>query len=191
VGSYFQFGLQAFRLIFLSYNKRSARSRTLQPWITGDPSGDPVGGRTGPGADNVGPPSAVPVELDASADHQKPESAEMAEYRKWPNITSLPKALINAANHIRASQVTVCAQSHRGLLHLSIQDDGVGGANCARGSTMFAANGTASVTVTEPAELKLCNSTTAVGSICDGGLTSFVAKDIEISRHSQLWVTSR
>jgi signal transduction histidine kinase len=54
--------------------------------------------------------------------------------RKWPNITSLPKALINAANHIRASQVTVCAQSHRGLLHLSIQDDGVGGANCAKGS---------------------------------------------------------
>jgi hypothetical protein len=45
---------------------------------------------------------------------------------------------------------------------------------------MFAANGTASVTVTEPAELEFCNSTTAVGSICDGAVTSFAAKDIEI-----------
>ena len=54
--------------------------------------------------------------------------------RTWPIIGSLPKALINAANHTRASQVTVCAQSHRGLLHLSIRDDGIGGANCAKGS---------------------------------------------------------
>jgi len=39
-----------------------------------------VDGRTGPGADNVGPPSPVPVELAVSVDHQKPESAEVADY---------------------------------------------------------------------------------------------------------------
>jgi hypothetical protein len=61
--------------------------------------------------------------------------------RKWPNITSLPKALINAANHIRASQVTVCAQSYRGLLHLSIRDDGIGGANWAKGSGLTGLRG--------------------------------------------------
>jgi hypothetical protein len=46
---------------------------------------------------------------------------------------------------------------------------------------MFAANDAASVIVTEPAELEFCNSTTAVDSICDGALTSFAAKDSEIS----------
>jgi len=78
--TYLQFGVQGFRLISLSHNTRSARSRTLQPWISGDPSGDSVDGRTGPGADNVGPPSPVPVELEVSVDHQEPESAEVADY---------------------------------------------------------------------------------------------------------------
>jgi hypothetical protein len=81
VGSYVQSEVQVFGLISLSYNKRSARSRTLQPWISGDPSGDPVDGRTGPGADSVGPPSPVPAELEVSVDHQEPESAEVADER--------------------------------------------------------------------------------------------------------------
>jgi hypothetical protein len=124
------FGLHAIRLIFLSYNKRSARSRTPQPWITGNPSGDPVDGRTGPGADNVGPPSPVPVELVVDVDHQKPESVEVAEY-----YVVAESAHRRGQPH-RASRVTVCAQSHRALLHLWIRDDGVGGANCAKGSEL-------------------------------------------------------
>lgn len=106
MGSYLQFGLRAFRLIFPPYNKRFARSRTLQPWITGDPSGDPVDGRTGSGADNGGPPSAVPVELDVSVDHQKPESAEVAEYYV------VAEGAHQRGKPHRTSQVTVCAQSH-------------------------------------------------------------------------------
>jgi hypothetical protein len=47
--------------------------------------------------------------------------------------------------------------------------------------TTFVANGIASVTVAESAELNLCNFTTAGESIGGGGRKRFVTKDIEIT----------
>jgi signal transduction histidine kinase len=47
------------------------------------------------------------------------------------------EALTNAAKHARASQVTVCAPSHEDNLYLSIRDDGIGGANVAKGSGLI------------------------------------------------------
>jgi signal transduction histidine kinase len=57
-----------------------------------------------------------------------PESAEVAAYYV------VAEALTNAAKHARASQVTVRAEAGDANLHLSIRDDGIGGADSAKGS---------------------------------------------------------
>ena len=128
MGSYRQFGVQVFRLISLSYNKRSARSRTLQPWFPGIHPAILSTGGLGRAL------TTLARRRRCRWNSRLVSTTKSPNPRKWPIIRSLPKALINAANHIRASQVTMCAQSDRSLLHLSIRDDGVGGANCAKGS---------------------------------------------------------
>ena len=47
------------------------------------------------------------------------------------------EALTNAAKHAQASVVTVGAATGPASLHLSIQDDGVGGADTGRGSGLI------------------------------------------------------
>ena len=66
--------------------------------------------------------SAVPVELDIDIKERLPEPIEVAAYF----VAS--EALANTAKHARASVAQVEVRPHDGRLHLSIRDDGVGGA---------------------------------------------------------------
>jgi PAS domain S-box-containing protein len=75
--------------------------------------------------------SAVPVKLELGVDGRLPESVEVAAYYV------VAEALTNAAKHARASQVTVCVQAHDADLHLSIRDDGIGGADLSKGSGLI------------------------------------------------------
>jgi signal transduction histidine kinase len=72
--------------------------------------------------------SAVPVKLAARIDSRLPESVEVAAYYV------VSEALTNAAKHAHASVVRVTADVLDGALELSVCDDGVGGADPARGS---------------------------------------------------------
>jgi PAS domain S-box-containing protein len=72
--------------------------------------------------------SAIPVELDLSGDERLAAHVEVGAYYV------ISEALTNAAKHAQASNVEVTAQVHDGTLQLSIDDDGVGGADPARGS---------------------------------------------------------
>jgi signal transduction histidine kinase len=72
--------------------------------------------------------SAVPVELDLRAGQRLPGPVEVAAYY------AVSEALANAAQHARASAVHVELGTHDGILQLAIRDDGIGGADPARGS---------------------------------------------------------
>ena len=72
--------------------------------------------------------SAVPVELVLRVDRRLPDSAEVAAYYV------VAEALTNAAKHAQASAVKVCVDTQGPNLHLSIQDDGIGGADATKGS---------------------------------------------------------
>jgi PAS domain S-box-containing protein len=72
--------------------------------------------------------SAVPIDLHLSVDDRLADHIEVGAYY----IAS--EALTNAAKHARASNVEVTAHVHDGRLQLTIADDGVGGADPARGS---------------------------------------------------------
>src|SRR5207237_2713596 len=67
-------------------------------------------------------------DLDVAMDMRLPEPIEVAAYY----VAS--EALANAAKHAQASRVEVSLAPRRGNLLLSIRDDGVGGADPARGS---------------------------------------------------------
>jgi signal transduction histidine kinase len=75
--------------------------------------------------------SVVPVELDLSVDERLPDRVEVAAYY----IVS--EALTNAAKHADASVARVVIHTSTGSLRLSIRDDGVGGADPARGSGLI------------------------------------------------------
>jgi signal transduction histidine kinase len=75
--------------------------------------------------------SAIPVELKISVGARLSERVEVAAYY----VAS--EALTNAAKHARASTVAVQARRRDGMLHLSITDDGVGGADSTRGSGLI------------------------------------------------------
>jgi signal transduction histidine kinase len=72
--------------------------------------------------------SAVPVDLDVSTGARCPEPVEVAAYY----VAS--EALANAMKHAQASYVEVSLAVRDGCLLLSVRDDGVGGADPARGS---------------------------------------------------------
>jgi signal transduction histidine kinase len=72
--------------------------------------------------------SAVPVQLLVRTDSRLPERIEVASYYL------VSEALTNAAKHSQASEVRVDVEQTGGLVRLSIQDDGVGGADPRRGS---------------------------------------------------------
>ncbi len=71
---------------------------------------------------------AVPVDLEVATDARFPEPAEIAAYY----VAS--EALANAMKHAQASHVEISLAAHDGSLLLSVRDDGVGGADPARGS---------------------------------------------------------
>jgi len=85
-------------------------------------------GGLGPALKALARRSAVPVELDLSVHRRLPESAEVAAYYV------VAEALTNAAKHARASEVEVRVEADDANLHLSIRDDGIGGADVGKGS---------------------------------------------------------
>ena len=89
-------------------------------------------GGLGPALKTLARRCTVPVVLDIAIDQRRlPDAVEIGAYY----IVS--EALTNAAKHARASEVAVCAQSEDGSLHLSIRDDGIGGANERKGSGLI------------------------------------------------------
>ena len=75
--------------------------------------------------------SAAPVELEVDVEARLPERVEVASY------FVVSEALANAAKHARASVAHVNVETVGGLLHVSIRDDGVGGADPAPGSGLI------------------------------------------------------
>jgi signal transduction histidine kinase len=75
--------------------------------------------------------SAVPVEVDLKIETRLPEPVEAAAYYV------VAEALTNAAKHANAAVAHVEVRARDGRLHLSVRDDGVGGADLARGSGLI------------------------------------------------------
>jgi signal transduction histidine kinase len=82
----------------------------------------------GPALRSLARRSAVPVDLDIAIDARYPEPIEIAAYY----VAS--EALANAMKHARASRIGISLAMRNGSLLLSIGDDGIGGADPARGS---------------------------------------------------------
>jgi signal transduction histidine kinase len=72
--------------------------------------------------------SAVPVELNLRAGRRLPQHVEVAAYY------AVSEALANAAKHAHASAVHVELDACDAMVRLAIRDDGIGGADPARGS---------------------------------------------------------
>jgi signal transduction histidine kinase len=75
--------------------------------------------------------TTIPVELEISTHGRFAEHIEVAGYYVVSEL------LTNAVKHARASVVRVAVEELNGRLHLSIRDDGVGGADPARGSGLI------------------------------------------------------
>jgi signal transduction histidine kinase len=72
--------------------------------------------------------AAIPVELDIRTENRAPDPIEVAAYYV------ISEALTNTAKHARASHARVAVEKRDDRLHLSVRDDGVGGADPERGS---------------------------------------------------------
>jgi signal transduction histidine kinase len=99
-------------------------SRGIHPAILSE-------GGLGPALRTLARRSAIPVELGAQAQSRFPEQIEVAAYYV------VSEALTNTAKHARASQVRVGVEERSGALHVSIRDDGIGGAEPAGGSGLI------------------------------------------------------
>jgi signal transduction histidine kinase len=96
-------------------------SRGIHPAILSE-------GGLGPALRTLARRSAVPVDLDITTSARCPEPVEVAAYY----VAS--EALSNAMKHAHASLVEISLATRDGSLLLSIRDDGIGGADPARGS---------------------------------------------------------
>jgi signal transduction histidine kinase len=96
-------------------------SRGIHPAIVSE-------GGLGPSLRTLARRSAVPVDIDGSTNARYPEPIEIAAYY----VAS--EALSNAMKHAQASRVEISLAAKDGSLLLSVRDDGVGGADPARGS---------------------------------------------------------
>jgi signal transduction histidine kinase len=88
-------------------------------------------GGLGPALKTLARRSAVPVVLRLDTDRRLPESAEVAAYYV------VAEALTNAAKYAQASEVRINVDTDYAHLHLSISDDGVGGADSHKGSGLI------------------------------------------------------
>ena len=75
--------------------------------------------------------AVIKVELEAAAIARLPEPVEVVAYY------TVSEALTNATKHAHASVVSVVAGEQDDRLHLTVRDDGVGGADPARGSGLI------------------------------------------------------
>ena len=89
-------------------------------------------GGLGPALKTLARRSAVPVELSLGVHERLPESAEVAAYYV------VTEALTNTAKHAQASTVDVRVDADDANFHLSIEDDGIGGADVGKGSGLTA-----------------------------------------------------
>jgi len=96
-------------------------SRGIHPAILSE-------GGLGPALRTLARRSAVPVDLDVTTNARFPEPIEIAAYY----VAS--EALANAMKHAQASSIEISLTTRSGSLLLSVRDDGVGGADPARGS---------------------------------------------------------
>ena len=85
-------------------------------------------GGLGPALQALAHRSAIQVDLDITTDVRLPEPIEVAAYF----VAS--EALANAAKHSQASRIDVSLEQRERSLLLSVRDDGLGGADTARGS---------------------------------------------------------
>jgi PAS domain S-box-containing protein len=85
-------------------------------------------GGLGPALRTLARRSAIPVELDVTTPARFSEPIEVAAYF----IAS--EALTNAAKHAQASNIGISLATSNSKLLLSVRDDGIGGADPARGS---------------------------------------------------------
>jgi signal transduction histidine kinase len=85
-------------------------------------------GGLGPALRTLARRSAIPVTLEVAMDTRLPEPVEVAAYY----VAS--EALANATKHAQASGIELSLTPRTGSVLLSITDDGVGGADPARGS---------------------------------------------------------
>lgn len=99
-------------------------SRGIHPAILSE-------GGLGPALQMLGRRSAVPVEVDLTIQSRLPPPVEVAAYYV------VSEALTNAAKHARASFAQVSVQPGDGRLHLSVRDDGSGGADPAQGTGLI------------------------------------------------------
>ena len=81
-----------------------------------------------PALEAVAERSPIPVALDVRTAGRLPERAEVTTY------FVISEALTNAAKHSHASSVQVTVESNDSEVRLSIEDNGIGGADPARGS---------------------------------------------------------
>jgi signal transduction histidine kinase len=99
-------------------------SRGIHPAILSE-------GGLGPALKSLGRRSPVPVTFDVAIERRLPDAVEVAAYYV------VAEALTNAAKHAQSSQVNVCAETTDAALQLSIQDDGIGGADFRNGSGLI------------------------------------------------------
>jgi signal transduction histidine kinase len=99
-------------------------SRGIHPAILSE-------GGLGPALKSLARRSAVPVTFDVTIERRLPDAVEIAAYYV------VAEALTNAAKHAQASRVDVRAVIMDAALHVSIQDDGIGGADARRGSGLI------------------------------------------------------
>ena len=88
-------------------------------------------GGLGPAVKTLAHRSPIPVELDVREDGRLAESVEVAAYYV------VSEALTNAAKHSGASKVEVEVEVGEHTLRVTVRDDGVGGAEPARGSGLL------------------------------------------------------
>jgi signal transduction histidine kinase len=82
----------------------------------------------GPALETLARRSAVRARPDVPVDRRLPRSIELAAYYV------VAEALTNTAKYAHASEIRVRVEAEGPNLHLSIDDDGVGGAEVAKGS---------------------------------------------------------
>ncbi|MCW2569210.1 MAG: two-component system sensor kinase, partial [Mycobacterium sp.] len=88
-------------------------------------------GGLGPALRTLARRAAIPVDLDVRTRTRAADPIEVAAYYV------VSEALTNATKHAHASHAQIEIDQRDGELDLSIRDDGVGGADAARGSGLI------------------------------------------------------